>query len=361
MTGEHRRTISPRLMGAVTAVLGLIAVLVYLSGAMGGHKVEPGVKPLPPAVIEGEEHPVVTREVPDVVEWPGSVRSRLVANVAPRVLARVAGVHVHMGSSVRAGDPLVSLDARELGAKREQARAAVAAAEADAQLAAQEERRVRALFEQSAATQRDLDAVVARSRAAAAALQRARDALAEAEVALGETVLKAPFDGVVAARLADPGDLAVPGQPLVIVHDPDTLHFEAAIGESCSAGLVLGESLGVRLDQPAREILGRIEEVSPQADSTTRTVRVKLGLGATSDMRPGAFGVVRVTCGQHRAMLVPRTAVQRRGQLEFVYVRGEGGIRVRQVRTGKVFGDAVEVISGISDGDRVVVPRMPRG
>jgi hypothetical protein len=90
-------------------------------------------------------------------------------------------------------------------------------------------------------------------------------------------------------------------------------------------------------------------------------VRVKIALGAASDVRPGAFGVVRVTCGQHRAMLVPRAAVQRRGQLEFVYVREEGGIRVRQVRTGKVFGDLIELISGISAPERVVVPRTTRG
>ncbi len=361
MSQERSRKLSPRLLGAVASVVGLTFVLLYLSGAIGGHKVEPGTTPLPAAVLEGEERLVVARAVPDVVDWPGAVRSRVVANVASRVLARVAEVRVAMGSLVKAGDPLVLLDAQELAAKREQARAAVVAAEADAQHAAQEERRIRALFEQNAATQRDLDAVVARSRAAAAGLQRARDALAEAEVALAETIVRAPFDGVVATRLADPGDLAVPGQPLLVLHDPETLRFEASIGESCSSGLNVGDRLPVRLDQPPRELLGRIEEVSPQADVATRSVRVKLALTDVADVRAGTYGVVQVRCGEHMAALVPAAAIQRRGQLEFVYVRTAEGIRVRQVRSGKAYGDQVEILSGLGAGERVVVPRQARG
>lgn len=353
--------ISPRALGAAGAVVGLVLVLLYLSGAIGGHKVEPGTVALPAAVLEGEEHVAVVRTVTDVVDWPGVVRSRLVANVSARVLARVAEVPVVMGSRVAAGDPLVLLDARELAAKRDQARAAVAAAEADAQHAAQDERRIRALFEQNAATQQDFDAVVARSRAAAAGLQRAREALAEAEVAVGETIVRAPFAGVVATRLVDPGDLAVPGQPLLVVHDPGTLRFEAAIGESCSAALGEGVTLAVRLDQPAREFLGQIEEVSPQADPATRSVRVKLALADAADVRPGAYGVVRVPCGQHEAVLVPAAAIQRRGQLEFVYVRTAEGVRVRQVRSGKSYVDQVEILSGLGAGERVVVARRVRG
>ncbi|MCX8070985.1 MAG: efflux RND transporter periplasmic adaptor subunit [Candidatus Binatia bacterium] len=361
MSAEHTRWVSPRLLGAVGSIVGLAVLLLYLSGAIGGHKVEPGTRPLPPAVLEGTDSVVTVREVPDIIDWPGAVRSRLVANVAPRVLARVAEVHVRMGSPVKVGEPLVTLDAAELAAKREQARAALAAAEAEAQHAAQEERRVRGLFEQNAATKQDLDAIIARSRAASAALQRARDALAEAEVAVSETVLRAPFDGVIASRWADPGDLAVPGQPLVVVHDPATLRFEAAIGESCSAALALGATLRVRLDQPAEELLARLEEISPQAEPTTRTVRVKLGLPEAPEVRPGAYGVVRVPCGQHQAALVPIAALQRRGQLEFVYVRTDGGVVMRQVRSGKTYGDQVEILSGVARGERVVIPRKAQG
>lgn len=361
MSHQHPSKLSPRLVGAGGAVVGLTLLLLYLSGAIGGHKVEPGTTPLPPAVLEGEEFLVVARKMPDLVDWPGAVRSRVVANVAARVLARVSEVRVAMGSSVKAGEVLVVLDAHEFAAKREQARAAVAVAEAEAQHAAQEERRVRALFEQNAATQRDFDAAVARSRAAAAAWHRAREALDEAEVALGETFLRAPFDGIVASRLVDPGDLAVPGEPLVVVHDPSTLRFETSVGESCSGTLSVGGSLSVRLDQPRRELQGRIEEVSPQADPMTRSVRMKLALPELPDVRHGAYGVARVPCGEHVAMLVPTTAIQRRGQLEFVYVRTPEGVRVRQVRSGKTFGDQVEILSGLRAGERVVVPRNQQG
>lgn len=348
--------LSPRILGAVAAVFVLVLVLLYFAGWIGGHKVAPGTTAALAPRIPGQEYIATERDVADIVDWPGVVRARLVANVAPRVMARIAAVPVVMGNAVQTGDPLVVLDDRDLHAKREQARAQVAAAEAEADHAGQEERRARALYEQRAATQQDVDAAVARARAARAALQRARDVLAEAEVGLGETVLRAPFAGIVAARLADPGDLAVPGQPVVIVHDPASLRFEAAVGEACSEGLVADATFPVQLDAPAKELLAQLREVSPQADAVTRTVRIKLDLPPAGDIRPGAYGVVRVPCGRHRALLVPAGAVSRRGQLEFVYVVSAAGTELRHVRCGKRHGEQIEILSGLAPGERVLVP-----
>ena len=361
MTTSHRSRLSPRLLGTVAAVAGLSLAVLYLAGAFGGHRVPPGTHALPPVAIAGDEHVATVRVVPDTVDWPGLVRSRVVANVAPKVLARIQEVRVQMGSVVRGGDPLVILDARDLEARRQQAVAAVRAAEAEAQHAAQEERRVRALFEQQAATQQELDAVTARARASRAAYERARDALAEAETALSETVLRAPFDGVVASRLADPGDLGVPGQPIVVVHDPAALRFEAAVGESCASALVVGESLPIRLDLVPGEVLGRVDELSPQADVHTRTVRVKLVLPEHAGVRPGTYGILQTVCGQHTALLVPSQAVIRRGQLEFVYVRTPEGSVLRHVRSGKLYGDQVEIVSGLEANERVIVPAQKQG
>lgn len=353
----QRRFWSSRTVGAVGAVIGLVVVLLYMSGTIGIGKVKPGVVPAPAWVAQGSEVQAEAREVVDTVDWPGTVNSRLVAHVAPKVMARVQEMRVTIGDVVRDGQVLAVLDDRDIRTRVEQARAALAAAEAEAEHAAADLRRVRALFEREATTQQERDAAEARARAAEAGQQRARQALAEVEVLLGETILKAPFAGVVAARMADPGDLATPGRPLLVLHDPASLRFEASVAEAMAGQLRPGDALAVRIDRPPMRLEGRIEEIAPRAEPTTRTLLIKLSLPPERGLLPGAYGVLEVPVASRRALLVPARAVSRRGQLEMVYVRADGQSLLRQVRTGKRYGEWVEVLSGLDAGTTVLVPR----
>lgn len=357
-TLERSSLWSGRTAGAAAAVIGLGIVLLYMSGTIGIGKVEPGVAPAPAWVADGTEARAETRDVVDTVDWPGSVNSRLVAHIAPKVMARVREIHVTIGDVVQKGQSLVVLDDRDIRARVEQAKAELAAAEAEAAHAAQDLRRVRALFEREAATQQERDAAEARARAAEAGRERARQALAEAEVLLGETILEAPFPAVVAARMADPGDLATPGRPLLVLHDPTSLRFEASVAEATGGQLQPGQVLTVRIDRPPLRLQGRIEEMAPRAEPTTRTLLVKLALPPERGLLPGAYGALEVPVASRQALLVPDRAVTRRGQLEMVYVRSDDGrTLLHQVRTGKRYGDWVEVLSGLSPGAAVVVPR----
>lgn len=352
----------PRLprkaLAAFAALAALIVLLLYLQGMLGGHAVAPGEIALP-AVPAAAAAPVAVeeREVEDMVDWPGTVTSRLTADVAPAVMARVLEVRVSVGSTVRQGDVIATLDDRDLGARSEQGAGALAAAEAQAQQAEADLRRARTLFAKQAYTQQDLDAAATRATAARAQAAQARDALKQARVALGEANVRAPFDGVVAARLVDPGDMAGPGKPVAVVQDPATLRLEANLAERCAAPLAIGTPLAVLVGAPPVEVAARVEEIAPVADPTTRTRLVKLALPPHAELRPGAFATVRLACDRHRALLVPAAAVQRAGQLESVRLLIDGQPRLRNVRIGKAYGDRVEVLSGLRPGDTVLVAR----
>ena len=344
-----------KVLVAAGAVLALIFLLLYIQGTIGGHKVRPGIVPLgttgtPPSTVVVEK-----RQVDDVVDWPGTVRSRSVANVAPKVMARVLEVRVSAGTAVKQGDVVAVLDDREVRSRAEQARAALAAAEAQAGQAESELRRARLLIQKQATTPQDLEAAEARAKATRAQVAQARDGLTEVQVMLGDTTLRAPFDGVVAERLVDPGDMAAPGKPVVVIHDPQSLRLEADVGERCAAPLAVGQEIPVRLESLQRDIVARIEVIAPVADPQSRTFLIKAALPPQPDLRAGIFGTVRVTCGTHSALLIPAAAVTHSGQLEGVRIVTESGVRTRNVRTGKTYGDQVEVLSGVLEGEKVVV------
>ena len=362
MNAPHGSDSAPRIprkaIAAAAAVLGLILMLLYLEGAIGGHKVQPGHAPADQASAAGAATGLgEERQVDDVVDWPGTVTARLSAEVAPTVLARVLEVRVQAGSAVRRGDVIAVLDARDLTARRQQAEAAQAAADAQARQAAADLGRARQLFDKQALTRQDLDAAEARAATATAQAAQARDALTEARVRLGETDVRAPFDGVVAARHLDPGDTAGPGAPVALLQDPSTLRLEADVSERCAAPLAIGAALPVLVGTPPVELTAQVEELAPVADPTSRTRHIKAVLPPDEALRPGAFATLRLACGTHRAVVVPAAAVRRAGQLETVRVLVGGAPLVRSVRTGKAIGDQVEILSGLQVGDAVVVEK----
>lgn len=355
MSRPSARTVL-RLSAALGGIAALVALLLWMQGVFRPGKVGPGRTPLPAGAPPPATAVVTRREVEEWQEWPGTIASRTVAQVSPRITARVLEVKVAAGAAVKAGDAVAVLDDRDLKARVDQARSAVTAAEAQARESASDLERTKGLFEKGAASKRELEAAEARAGTQAAQAAQARDALKEAEVMLGEAVLRAPFDGVVAERLAEPGDLAVPGRAVVTVHDPVRLRLEAQIPESCAAKAHVGMEVPVFVEALSRDLRASVEEISPMADPVSRTFLVKAALPSDAALRPGMFGRFRTACSKREALLVPASAVRRIGQLESVDVVTDGGVRQRNVRTGKAFGADVEVLSGLEAGERVAVP-----
>ncbi|MCL6482094.1 MAG: efflux RND transporter periplasmic adaptor subunit [Firmicutes bacterium] len=333
---------------------------------------------------------VVATEIPDELEVPGNVVSAKTAVLSARVMAPVVEVAVREGDFVRTGQLLVRLDETELAARRDAARAALAeaaaaraqstqgfaAAQAHAEVARKTYERFRYLREQTSVSMQEFDEVEARYQAAQAQLEAARaqqqqaEALFErtqsearaAETVVGYTRITAPFAGRVVRRKVDPGMLAAPGVPLLVLEQSEAYQLEVTLPVREAGVLQRGNRVRIQLDDlPGRHLEGTVAEFEPGAEAASHTVKAKLHLPREVSLRSGMFGRAWFPRGTRRALTVPREAIVVRGQLHGVYVVDAAQIaRLRLVTLGSVLpasgtsGERVEILSGLSEGERIV-------
>ena len=343
-----------KIVAISVAVLALILLLLYMQGSFVS-KVSPGLSPLPDDSNAPKNTAVVEqKQVDDILSWPGTVRSRTVANIAPRMTARILEIKVNAGDKVKKGDVIARLDEREIRAQENAALAALAGANAQANRAKADEQRTRSLYSKEAATREKFDAVVAQAKEAQAGVSQASSAVNEIRTHLADTLLLAPFDGVVVKRLQQPGDMGLPGVPVVTMQTPRGLRLETDVPSTCAGRYSTGMDVTVRIDTLGLTTSGQIDEISPEVDPQTRTQLIKIALPAMAGLQPGYFGWLEQACGQHEALLIPASAVQHIGQLEVVKVLSEGRQLMRHIRTAKTFGDQIEVISGLHAGEIIL-------
>ncbi len=270
----------------------------------------------------------------------GTVRPKLSAVIEAKVSGRIGQMLVVPGRLVKAGEKLVLVDAHEIKSRLDQAAAARQQAENDL-------KRDTDLMRQKILSSSEFDNAQSKFRIAAAAE-------AEAKAMLDYTLIVAPFDGVITRKIADVGDLAAPGKPLLQMENPDTLRLEADVPEALIGNVKLGDKLGVRIAAVATGIEGTVAEMSPTADPNSRTYLVKLDLPGATGLRSGQFGRVAVPVGEVSAIRVPAAAVIQRGQMELVFVVVGNHAQLRLVKTGSRVGDETEVVSGLNAGEAVV-------
>lgn len=319
--------------------VSLIAGVAVLALAACHSKKETTAESLPPVAVRTVV--VESKARPSTEEVVGTVRAKLRATIEAKVSARIESLLVAPGLNVKAGDLIAQLDPREIQARLDQALALREQATRD--LARGQE-----LLDKKITTQSDFDAVQARARVSEGAAR-------EMETMLGYTKVVAPFDGIVTRKLADVGDLATPGKPIVEMEDPRALRFEADVPEALIGKIKIGDKLPVQVGASVDKIDGKVVEIAPVADPASRTFLVNLDLPAAEGARSGQFGRVWVPTGEMKSIRVPASAVVIRGQIESVFVVAHQHAQLRIVRTGKHSGGEVEILSGLSPGEHVVI------
>lgn len=315
--------------------LTLIAMLV-LAGCNRSHPAPAEVAPADKAVVASVR--VDAAVTPRHQAVTATVRPADRAAISARIMGRVERIHVPIGGRAKAGDILVTLEASEIGARLEQARAALDEISRD--LA-----REASLVKQGASSAETARTLEDRHRAATAAVN-------EAAALASYTTITAPFDGVVTRRAAEAGDLATPGSVLLELEGLDRLRAEANVPESLPL-LPLHADVSLQLD--GTTITGSLVELSPAADPVSRTRLAKVELPAGSSVRSGQFVRVLWPAGETPHLWVPASAVTRFGQMERVWVVADGRVHLRLVRTGMTDGDRIEVLAGVSAGEQVVI------
>lgn len=313
---------------------------------------------------------------PDYLEATGTVRPVQSAQLASQVMGTITAVNVHDGEAVHRGQVLLTIDGAQSHAAYQSATAglqgskqAVAAADADYALADATMKRYQSLYDKKSLSPQEYDEVKTRLEAAKARRDAARSGTAQAEAAVAEssttvgfTKIRAPFDGLITAKLVDPGAMAAPGVPLLILEDPSHFRLEANVDESQIGVVKLGATVPVVIDSlGGQEIAGKVVQIVPTADPASRTFVVKIELPPNPMIRSGVFGRARFLRGQRESMVVPQTALLQRGQLDAVYVVNRDGLAtLRYVTLGRPSSGNVEVLSGLGDGDRVVAQASGR-
>ncbi len=339
---------------ALAATAFLILVMAYFSGAFTENATVNGVER---ERLAGERVTLSLETVPVVEPVPGTVSATDETLVGSRILASITRMHVRSGDRVERGDLLVEFDdsaQRSVLAQRQQAEASSAAAFEEAGLA--RDRAVK-LFESGNLSRADYDRALTAYRVQEAELERARRAVAEAQAQLDYTKITAPISGTIVDRFAEAGDTVTPGQALLRLFNPGRLRVEALLRESLISRVQQGQVLGARIGALDLSVEAVVEEIVPTADPGSRSFLIKALLPKQADLYPGMFARLEIPVGERPRLAVPEAALIRTGQLLFVYVEDDAGNAIRRtVRTGAVDGGRVEVISGLTAGDMVIVP-----
>jgi HlyD family secretion protein len=354
MNSQITKGKGPRWLYMAGGLLALLLIVLYSAGAFTTGKIRPGSTP-PEAVRQMTAGEGVLRaeltQVPEYYEAVGTVRPASEATVEAQVPGRVLKVLAKAGQVVDKGQLLVQLDDQQFQAKLAQARQGLAAARANFDRASAEHERVKKFAQAEAATPQNLEQAKAGFLAAEAGLRQAQQMVQEAEVGLGYTRLLAPAGGQVVRRLAEPGDMAMPGKPLLTLQTVGGSRLEAMVREGLIAKIKTGEAVRVDIPSLGSGVDGTVEEVTPAADPSTRSFLVKVGLPSTPGLYSGMFGRLLVPLQARAAVLVPRQALRRVGQLEMVRVKSAAGWENVYVTSGRAVDGRVEILSGLKGGE----------
>jgi RND family efflux transporter MFP subunit len=317
-------------------------------------------------------------------EAVGTVKAQTTSTLSAKIMGVIKTVNVREGDSIKTGQTLIVIDERQVAAGSSQAKAAaeeakkaevaamssVEAAKAGADVAKAAYNRYLKLIADHAVSKQEFDEMEARTRQADAGLKQAEAnldaakqrvleteaAAASAEVSKKDAVITAPYDGVVSSRLAEPGDLASPGNPLMVVEKTGGLEVDVIVPEDRINSIRQDQELDVSIRDLQEKVLkGTVRAIFPAADPQSRSFIVKVGLPVNETIRSGVFARVNIPMGSESILTVPSTAVVNQGQLTGIYIVEENGTaRFRLIKTGRKMNGSFEVLSGLIEGMRYV-------
>ncbi len=388
--------------------MAMILIIFFVAGC---GKKEEGIVEKPTTIHGVKIEAIKLSPVEEDYEAVGTVRSKTTSILSSKTVGNILSVHVREGDRVQTGQLLIEIDDRdsrsqlqkaEAGLREVQealdeveqnvqaAQAAKGAAEAGKSLALATFNRYQALLEQKSASQQEFDevqakmkiaeaeadragrmlqAVLAKKSQVLAKMEQAKSDITRAQIYVGYSRITSPMNGVVVSKQAEIGLLAAPGVPLLTVEDNSRYRLEVSVEDSMLGRIRLGTPSRVSIDAVGpKEFSMKVTEIVPASDPGSRSSTVKIDLWDMKEssrslavLRSGLYGRARFPIGQKQILRVPLKAILQRGQLVSVFVAGSSQIaHLRLIKTGKQYGDQLEVLSGLNDGDRVVVEGIER-
>ncbi|MFV0419089.1 MAG: efflux RND transporter periplasmic adaptor subunit [Dysgonomonas sp.] len=291
----------------------------------------------------------------------GEVTAKQTANISTRMMGYINKIYVKPGDKVASGQLLVSISSDDILAKKGQVQAMITEAEAAAKNAQRDYERFKTLRNQNSVSDKELENVALQNTSMNAKVQMARQQMNEVNAMLSYTNIRAPFSGVVTQKMVDEGSMANPGIPILTIEQNGELQVIASIPENYIQYVKVGDVAKMELKSLGITIDGKVSELSPSAFRTGGQYSMKLAIDTKDkeNIRPGMYVNILIPnkTGENitSKIMLDKSSIVYRDQLTGVYViDDQSQANLRWIRLGKTIGNQVEVLSGLSQNDKIV-------
>ena len=331
----------------------LVPLLIFaLTGCSGEEPAKPAQAA--PHSVQAQVSVLQTTTTVATSATPGNLVALESVQVASRLMGYIRNIAVVEGQTVKKGQRLFSIDPLDIEGAVEQARLGLKQAEAALEDARSDYERFEHLYKDEVVTRQQYEKMKLNHDIAESRMAQARSGLGTAQGQMRYATVTSPIDAVVTRKLANEGDIAAPGHPVLLLENPSRLQVQTSVPMDLYRGLRLGQRVMVEIDGQPRPVAASVARLSPAADPVAHTYLVKLDVAA-ANLSSGAFARVLFPLGQRDLLTLPRAAVLNRAGITGVFVVDAQGIaQYRMVRLGSETDGRIEVLSGLSLGERVV-------
>ena len=337
--------------GGFTGVM--VLTIAWLGGAFHP-KIAPATVETKGQTVGGVEIYKVKKEYIPIKEYyAGTVIAKNTARLSTRIAGFVEKIYVDVGDTVKKGQLLMVIDPKDLLAQKESLKHQIEATKAQLWAVKRTYDRLKALAEVDAVTPHQLDMVKAQYKALQNAVKALESALKQIDNNLKYAKIKAPFDGRISMKPVNEGDFVGPGSFLMAIDQPP-YEVMVFLPERLFNEVQIGQNAEVSIN--GKKVEGKIIRKAPMVDPASRSFMVKISLPQDKKLVSGKSVYVGITLNKkHKAILIPKSAIFKWGDFTAVYViQPDGVIRLRFVRLGLSYGDKVEVLSGLKEGEIII-------
>ncbi|MBZ5855611.1 efflux RND transporter periplasmic adaptor subunit [Flavihumibacter profundi] len=295
----------------------------------------------------------------------GKIEASQSVNISTRVMGYITMLKVKVGDRVAKGQLLATISNQDMLAKRAQADAMIEEAQAALNSAQKDYDRFTVLYKQQSATEKELDNVTLQYNAAKSRLEGAKQMRNEVNAMLGYTNLKAPFAGIVTQKLAEAGNMANPGMPILVIEQSGSYQVSASVPENSISQIKQGGTATITISAIGKSIPGTITQVNQSSEFTGGQYLIKVAIADKDKvgLYAGMYANVAIPVVQKGTveidgdrLMVPVSSIEFKDQLTGLYTIGSNNTALlRWVRLGKTYGANVEVLSGLGKNEQFVV------
>jgi len=290
-------------------------------------------------------------------EVSGTVEAEKNANISTRLMGEVLKVSVKIGDKVRQGDLLLSINSADLKAKKAQVKAQISQANSAFINAKKDYERFTQLFKEKSATQKELDNITTNFEQAKAGLEAAKQMQNEVGANLAYADIKAPFDGIITGKFINNGDLANPGIPLLSMENNSNYLVKTYVNENQIGQIKNGDKVHVVIKSSNQQLMGIVSEISISSKDSGGLYLVKIKLSKPEKVYSGMFASIIFSNSETKnaSLFIPKSTLIYQGQLTGIYtVSMQNTAILRWLRLGKIEGNQVEVLSGLTADEKII-------